>query len=120
MRTPAPGTLASILVWTVLTIAILSMLSAEVLRLVSIKHQSALQTATWQEAPFAAESGIDLGIIDMRKSLFPIPNHAWEGWNNTPANGVVSYGMSSIANAGLAATPMPIESNVDAPNTLID
>ena len=115
MRAPAAGTRASILVWTVLTIAILSMLGAEVLRLVSIKHQSALQTATWQEALLAAESGIDLGIIELRKSLYPMPNHAWEGWNNTPANGVVSYGMSTIANAGLAGTPMTIESNVDAP-----
>src|SRR5437016_2646325 len=120
MRTPAPGTRASILVWTVLTIAILSMLGAEVLRLVSIKHQSALQTATWQEALLAAESGIDLGIIELRKSLYPMPNHAWEGWNNTPANGVVSYGMSTIANAGWAQTPMTIEANVDAPATLID
>ena len=102
MRAPAAGTRASILVWTVLTIAILSMLGAEVLRLVSIKHQSALQTATWQEALLAAESGIDLGIIELRKSLYPMPNHAWEGWNNTPANGVVSYGISTIANAGLA------------------
>ncbi len=120
MRAPAAGTRASILVWTVLTIAILSMLGAEVLRLVSIKHQSALQTATWQEALLAAESGIDLGIIELRKSLYPMPNHAWEGWNNTPANGVVSYGLSTIANAGLAGTPMTVEANVDAPNALID
>ena len=40
----------SILVWTVLTIAILSILATEVVRLVSIKYESALQTATWQEA----------------------------------------------------------------------
>ena len=68
----------------------------------------------------AAESGIDLGIIELRKSLYPAPNHAWENWNNVPANGVVSYGISTIANAGLAGTPMTIESNVDAPNTLVD
>src|SRR5438105_3731599 len=115
MRTPDSKSHGSILVWTVLTIAILSILGAEVLRLVSVKHQNALQTATWQEALLAAESGIDLGIIELRKSLYPAPNHAWEGWNNTPANGVVSYGMSTIANAGLAGTPMTIESNVDAP-----
>ena len=120
MRAPFAETRASILVWTVLTIAILSLLGAEVLRLVSIKHQNALQTATWQEALLAAESGIDLGIIELRKSLYPAPNHAWENWTNVPANGVVSYGISTIANAGLAGTPMTIESNVDAPSTLID
>jgi hypothetical protein len=120
MRAPVPETRASILVWTVLTIAILSILGAEVLRVVSIKHQNALQTATWQEALLAAESGIDLGIIELRKSLYPAPNHAWENWNNVPGDGVVSYGLSTIANAGFAGTPMTIESNVDAPSTLVD
>jgi hypothetical protein len=120
MRAPVAETRASILVWTVLTIAILSILGAEVLRVVSIKHQNALQTATWQEALLAAESGIDLGIIELRKSLYPAPNHAWENWNNVPGDGVVSYGLSTIANAGIAGTPMTIESNVDAPGALLD
>jgi hypothetical protein len=110
----------SILIWTVLTLAILSILGAEVLRVVSIKHQTALQTAIWQEALLAAESGIDLAIVELRKSLYPAPNHAWEGWNDIPGNGVTSYGLSTIANAGLAGTPMTIEANVDAPAALID
>jgi hypothetical protein len=114
------GSQGSILVWTVLTIAILSMLAAEVIRLVSVKYQNALQTATWQEALLAAESGIDLGIVELRKSLYPAPNHAWDGWNNTPGNGVVSYGLTTIPNAGLASTPMTIEVNVDAPTSFID
>src|SRR5436305_2875759 len=120
MRAPSCKTEGSILVWTVLTIAILSILGAEVLRVVSMKHQNALQTATWQEALLAAESGIDLGIVELRKSLYPAPNHAWDGWNNIPADGVVSYGLTTIANAGWAQTPMTIEANVDAPATLID
>jgi len=110
----------SILVWTVLTIAILSILATEVVRLVSIKYESALQTATWQEALLGAESGIDLAIVELRKSLFPVPNHAWDGWNNTPGNGVDSYGLTTIPNAGLTGTPMTVEANVDAPITLID
>jgi Putative Ice-binding-like adhesive domain len=110
----------SILVWTVMTIAILSLLAAEVIRLVSLKYQSALQTATWQEALLAAESGIDLGIVELRKSLYPAPNHAWDGWNNVPGNGVVSYGLTTIPNAGLAGTPMTIEVNVDAPASFVD
>ena len=120
MRFPGARSHGSILVWTVMTIAILSLLGAEVIRLVSIKYQSALQTATWQEALLAAESGIDLGIVELRKSLFPAPNHAWDGWNNTPGNGVVSYGLTTIPNAGLAGTPMTIEVNVDAPASFVD
>src|SRR5438309_5483082 len=100
----------SILVWTVLTIAILSILGAEVLRLVSIKYQSALQTATWQEALLAAESGIDLGIVELRKSLFPAPNQGWDGWNNSTANSVVNHSLTTI----VPGTSMTIEVNVDS------
>src|SRR3954468_13335737 len=110
----------SILVWTVLTVAVLSILGAEILRVVSIKHQNALQTATWQEALLAAESGIDLAIVELRKSLYPAPNHAWEGWNNVPSDGLVGYGLTTIPNSGLAGTPMTIETNVDAPASLVD
>ncbi len=119
MRLPSRNE-GSILVWTVMTIAVLSLLAAEVIRLVSLKYQSALQTATWQEALLAAESGVDLGIVELRKSLYPSPNHAWEGWNNAPANGVVSYGLTTVPNAGLAGTPMTIEVNVDAPASFVD
>src|SRR6201987_2756394 len=103
-----------------MTIAILSLLGAEVIRLVSLKYQSALQTATWQESLLAAESGIDLAIVELRKSLYPAPNHAWDGWNNTPGNGVVSYGLTTIPNAGLAGTPMTIEVCVVAPASFGD
>ena len=57
-----------------LAIAILSMLGAKVLRLVSIKHQNALQTATWQETLLAAESGIDLGIMVQLYGIKPPAN----------------------------------------------
>ena len=120
MRTRGSKAQGSILLWTVVTIAILSLLGAEVLRLVSIKYEHALQTATWQESLLAAESGIDLAIMELRKSLFPAPNHAWGGWNNIPGNGVTSYGLTTIPNAGLAGTPMTIEVNVDAPGNLKD
>src|SRR6266404_8358062 len=120
MRTRGSRAQGSILLWTVVTIAILSLLGAEVLRLVSIKYEHALQTATWQESLLAAESGIDLAIMELRKSLFPAPNHAWGGWNNFPGDGFTIYGLTTIPNAGLAGTPMTIEVNVDAPGNLKD
>ena len=110
----------SIVLWTVLVIAILSLFAMEVLRAVSGRYQIALQSATWQEALVGAESGVDLAVVELRKSLYPAPNHAWEGWNNAPGNGVVSHGLTIVPNAGLAATPMTIEVNVDAPAQLID
>ena len=70
MKRPNRTQSGSILVWTVLTIAVLSILGAEILRVVSIKHQSALQTATWQEALLAAESGIDLAICNVGQMMY--------------------------------------------------
>ena len=110
----------SVLVWTVVVIAILSLIAVETLRLVTAKYQNALQTSTWQEALLAAESGIDLAIVELRKSLYPAPNHAWEGWNNPPGNEVTGYELTTVPNAGLNGTPMTIETNVDAPSQLID
>jgi len=110
----------SVLVWTVLVITMLSLIAVETLRLVTVKYQNALQTSTWQEALLAAESGIDLAIVELRKSLYPQPNHAWDGWNNPPGNEVTGYELTTVPNAGLNGTPMTIETNVDAPTQLID
>jgi hypothetical protein len=104
----------------VLTIGILSIIAVETLRLVTVKYQNALQTSSWQEALLAAESGIDLAIVELRKSLYPQPNQAWQGWNNQPGDNVTGYELTTVPNAGLNGTPMTIEANVDAPTTLID
>src|SRR5436309_13893993 len=110
----------SVLVWTVLVIAMLSLIAVETLRLVTAKYQNALQTSTWQEAYLAAESGSDVAIVELSKSLYPPPNHAWDGWNNPPGNVVTGYELTTIPNAGLNGTPMTIETSVDAPSQLID
>ncbi|MFN2476261.1 MAG: hypothetical protein ABR526_07980 [Chthoniobacterales bacterium] len=110
----------SALIWTMCVITVLSIIAAQLLHVVSSKYHNALHTATWQESLLAAESGVDLAIAELRKSLYPAPNNAWQGWNNTPGNGVTSYGMTTIPNAGLVGTPMTIEVNVDAPLQLKD
>jgi len=110
----------SVLVWTVLVIAMLSLIAVETLRLVTAKYQNALQTSTWQEALLAAESGIDVAIIELRKSLYPQPNNAWSGWGNPPGNEITSHELTTIPNAGLNSTPMKVEAYVDAPSQLVD
>ena len=115
-----PQESGSVLLWTVLVIAILSLFATEVMRAVSGRFQVGLQTAAWQEALVGAESGIDLAVVELRKSLYPAPNYAWQGWTSTPGNGVVSHGLTVVPNAGLAGTPMTIEVNVDAPSELLD
>ncbi|HEX8281218.1 MAG TPA: hypothetical protein VF551_07565 [Chthoniobacterales bacterium] len=121
MRRPNPkSSSGSVLIWTILVITILSLAAAELLHVMSTKYYSVLHTATWQEALVAAESGVDLAVRELRKSLYPAPNGAWDGWSNTPGNGVTSYGLTTIPNAGLAGTPMTIQVNVDAPLQLRD
>lgn len=120
MRAPRADRAGSVLLWTIITIAILSLMAAEVMRIVSVKYQNALQTSVWQESLLAAESGIDLAVVELRKSLFPSPNHAWEGWNNAPDNGATSYALTTVPNSGLAGTPMTIEVNVDGPPQLLN
>lgn len=120
MHLTRSATQGSVLIWTVLVITILSLVAAELLQVVSTKYHSALHTAVWQESLLAAESGVDLGIRELRKSLYPPPNEAWSGWSAAPGNAVASYGLTTIPNAGLASTPMTIEVNVDAPLQLRD
>jgi len=120
MKTRYSRNSGSVLVWTVLTMMILSLLATEVLRTVSSRFQIGVQADTWQEALTAAEGGVDLAVVELRKSLYPAPNHAWDGWSTVPGNGVVSHGLTIVPNAGMASTPMTIEVDVDAPANLVN
>ena len=88
----------SVLVWTVVIIAILSLFATEVMRAVNGRFQIGMQTAAWQESLVAAESGVDLAIVELRKSLYPAPNHALVCWNNTQSNGKVSHVLTTVQN----------------------
>jgi len=121
MKNPSRSTAdGGALLWTTCIMAILSLFATEVLRAVSGRFQLGMQVAKWQESLIAAESGIDLAIVELRKSLYPTPNGAWDGWTNSPGAGVISHGLTTIPNAGLAGTPMTIEVDVDAPAQSID
>ncbi|HEV3410187.1 MAG TPA: hypothetical protein VG095_07825 [Chthoniobacterales bacterium] len=106
--------------WTALVITILTLVAAELLKVVSGKYYNTLHTAVWQEALLAAESGIDLGVMELRKSLFPAPNNAWNGWTTSEDASGTRRGLTVIPNAGLAGTPMTVEVAVDSPPTLRD
>jgi hypothetical protein len=120
MRISSSNERGSVLIWTVLVITILSLAAAELLQITSAKYNTTLHAATWQEALLASESGIDLALQELRKSLYPTGQAPWHGWTATPGNGVTSYGLTTIPTAGLAGTEMKIKINVDAPNALKD
>jgi hypothetical protein len=87
MRNQQASNCGSVLLWAVVTLAILSIFAAEVIRVVNVNYHTTLQTSTWQESLLASESGIDLAIVELRKSLYPAPNHAWDGWSGVPGDG---------------------------------
>ena len=120
MRRPGSAVRGSVLIWTVLVITILSLAAAQLLQVVSSRYYGTLHTAVWQESLLAAESGVDLAIMELRKSLYPAPNHAWDGWSMGTGEGATNYGLHTIPNAGLAGTPMTIEVTVDGPPQLKD
>ncbi len=117
MRLAASRTSGSILVWAILIISILSLVAAELLQVISSKYFNAMHTASWQETLLGAESGVDLAIIELRKSLYPA-NTAWSSWSSNPTSGGTSYGKTLVPNAGLGGTEMTVEVNVDAPPQL--
>ena len=100
------------------------MSAAELLRVVSGKYHSALHTSVWQESLVAAESGIDLAVIELRKTLYPagdVRNDPWaasRGWD--PNGFAANHGLTTIPNAGLAGTPMTVDVTVDAPPEIRD
>ena len=133
MLRPNSSNRGSVLIWTVLVITILSLAAAELLHVVSSKYTNSLHTATWQESLLGAESGVDLAVRELRKSLRS-PTAAWsqsEGWSTpTPAPSASPgqsaapvferHGKSEQTNVGLAGTSMFVDIEVDAPLQLKD
>ncbi|HEX8678614.1 MAG TPA: hypothetical protein VF683_01530, partial [Chthoniobacterales bacterium] len=138
MKRHAHSATGSALIWTVLVISILSMAAAQLLQIVSSKYHTVLHSAVWQESLLAAESGVDLAIKTLRRSLDPAPSDVWaaDGWQEaepasspgaTPVPGASPSatpfkrrGMKTVPNAGLAGTEMKVETTVDAPAHLRD
>src|SRR3954462_1097476 len=109
MRYARHNNSGSALIWTICVITVLSIAAAELLRTVSSKYHNVIHTAAWQEALLAAESGVDLAIVELRKSLYPEPNQAWDpakNWSSIPGDGVVSHGLATVPNAGLSGMEM--------------
>ncbi|MEP6637469.1 MAG: hypothetical protein ABJB97_12145, partial [Acidobacteriota bacterium] len=119
MRHPKTNLTGSVLIWTVLVITILSLVAAGMLRVVSGKYHSTLHTAVWQEALVGAESGVDLAIIELRKSVYPV-NDSWSAARGWTLDATGYHGLSTIINAGLAGTDMKVKVNADAPPALLD
>jgi hypothetical protein len=134
MHQSSTRTEGSVLIWTVLTISILSLILGEAVRVVSVKYQNALQSTQWQDALLGAESGIDLAIVELRKGLYPAsiygnmppfptasatPAGSWDGVP-TADGSTGGHETVTIPSAGLAGTSVTVDVKVDKPGQLVD
>ncbi len=110
----------SALIYAILAILVLTMGAAEVMRLVSNKYLNTFHAASWQEALIAAESGVDLAIVQLRKNI-QTPGGAWDSpWVGTAGGALSAYSLTTVNYAGEGGTRMTMSVSVDAPASLVD
>ena len=85
----------SVLTIAVLTLAILSLIAAGTLTVVSSKYNSTFQASSWQESLQGAEAGVDI-------AMSALATDSWTGWNqvnsSTPPRSAPSGSFSSPTN----------------------
>ena len=90
------------------TIAILSLLAANVCRITSQRQRACFQETSWGEALSAAESGADIAIAAIRAGT-------WTGWTGPDANGVRTYQTPVLSHDGEGNTSFYATIQVDSP-----
>lgn len=76
---PFNSTEGSILVTTLLTILVLSMMTVAIISRISSRHAATYQSVVWNEAMTSAEAGSDFAVRAMNNSVAN-PGTAWIGW----------------------------------------
>jgi hypothetical protein len=76
------------LVLCLITLSALAFMAVFSLQRVAPKFQMAAQTAGWQEARLAAESGIDIAMSELQRNATGTETGSWTGWKET-RNGVI-------------------------------
>ena len=99
----------SVLVVTLLTIAILALLAAHVCRVVTARTRTFYQAASWNEALSAAEAGADLAIAALRAD-------SWTGWQGPDAKGVRTLQTPVLTHGGEGNTSFSATVKLDSPN----
>jgi hypothetical protein len=90
------------------TIAILSLLAANVVRVTSQRQRACFQEASWGESLAAAEAGADIGIAALRSG-------SWTGWTAPDANGVRTFQTPVLTHDGEGNTTFSAVVKVDSP-----
>ena len=116
---------ASVLLLALGWMVILAAIAGTTLLIIQSKHRQAFQVASWQDALIAAESGVDLAVNELRKTLAD-PTTAWLGWNRSGgSSGALTSGSAYLSSTVLLRTTEGgqrswAEVQVDAPAYLRD
>jgi hypothetical protein len=105
-------------------IAVLAVVAATALGVIQRRHRQVFQTASWHDALYAAESGVDLAVGELRKGLRG--ETPWVGWNKdsgdagTPGDTPAYFTSSVLLRKGEGGQRSWVKVQVDAPATLRD
>ena len=107
--THASRTRGSAIIVALLSLAIISVLAAGVLRTVVPRYQVSFQTAGWQESRLAAEAGVDLALERLNANVANLTTSSadWTGWKQdatTAASGALFSQSKGTAVSGVVAT----------------
>src|SRR4051812_43673116 len=84
------GEEGTVTLYVLTIVTVLTIIVGTVLRTVQDAHVNTYRSAGWEESLLSAESGVDLGIAELRKYINS-PKTAWQTpWNATITKGVIS------------------------------
>src|SRR5215210_9143933 len=90
---------ANVLLCVVCTIAIVSVIGANVLlNFVTRFNAASSQVRAWKESLYAAEAGGDIAYSEIRKTILD-PSHAFSGWTYSAGiwnHAPVTFGLSNL------------------------
>lgn len=117
---------AGAIIVALLFVIVLSSIAGTAYTILNRRYRQFHQTASWQEALLAAESGIDLGVAELRKSISD-PASAWTGWTDQngnpsadPTQGAISSSSTVLLRNGEGGDRSWAEVTVDGPAGLVD
>ena len=117
MHTHSARPEAAVTIVALLSLVIISLVAAAVLRNVVPRYHVSYQTAGWQEARLAAEAGVDLALERLNKNV-PVVSAStadWVGWKQnatTAATGTLFAKNNATAVSGLTATGNALTASV--------
>ncbi|MEI6350086.1 MAG: hypothetical protein WCP06_03150 [Verrucomicrobiota bacterium] len=111
----------SALVFALIVLLVLSSVGFLVLEATARKYHNVAQATGWQESLMLAESGIDLGMAELRKTISSSVSAPWQKpvWTTGTAAGTPFFsGTMEMLTAGVKVGTVQVY--IDAPPTLVD